>query len=643
MHISGHIIFLVTTSLSQFLYRHGMVVQIKRDILLHTFFLCSLLSILMISHGTETDILCLKSIKNSFEDPNNYLTSSWNFNNNTEGYICKFNGVECWHPDENRVLNLKLSNMGLKGQFPRGIVNCTMLTGLDLSVNDLSGPIPSDISEILRFVTSIDLSYNRFTGEIPTTLANCTYLNTIKLDNNMLTGEIPKEIGTLTRIKTISFSNNQLYGQVPMFVMFVNANYANNRGLCGGSLRPCSLTRDKQDDFHQSFKGGLIIGYVFSFIFSVMITCMFYSKCAHWVHQLKKRKNIPLNKAKELGKYVCYITSRRTRTVVNQMHELLNSQIVHNERKEISVLLESLISTIWLEELCDATDCFAMDNAIGVGKMGMMYQGFLPNGQLLAVKRLFDSLLFKRQFLLETAILCRYKHKNIVPLLGFCIKEKERLLAYAYMSNGRLSKWLHPLESEVIRLKWHDRINIALGIARGLAWLHHTCDSGIVHFNICSECILLDENFEPKISNFGEAKFMNPNTEDHLGTMFKVNDGKKDVYDFGSVLFELMTGKTYNELSRSYDTSDLCANPLSFYNVIDKSVTGEGLENEVCTLLKIACECVKPLSNQRPTMVEVYNNMSNVRKGKNDLVNDSDTLRGLEYASSITIDEIVEF
>jgi interleukin-1 receptor-associated kinase 1 len=228
---------------------------------------------------------------------------------------------------------------------------------------------------------------------------------------------------------------------------------------------------------------------------------------------------------------------------------------------------------------------------------------------------------------LETAILCKYRHKNIVPLLGFCIEGNERLLAYAYMSNGRLSKWLHPLESEVIRLKWHDRIKIALGIARGLSWLHHTCDLGIVHFNICSECILLDDNFEPKISNFGEAKFMNPNIEDHIGVIFKVNDGKKDVYDFGSVLFELITGKTYNELSRSYDTYNICSNPLSFYNVFEKSVTGEGFENEVCTLLKIACECVHPFPEQRPTMLEVYKSMSNVRKDRNDYGEESDTLR----------------
>jgi hypothetical protein len=289
--------------------------------------------------------------------------------------------------------------------------------------------------------------------------------------------------------------------------------------------------------------------------------------------------------------------------------------------------VERLTSTIWLEELHDATDCFAMDNAIGVGKMGMMYQGRLPNGQLLAVKRLFDSQLFKMQFLLETTIMGRYRHKNIVPMLGFCIEGKERLLAYEYMSNGRLSKWLHPLKSEVIRLKWPERVNIALGIARGLSWLHHSCDLGIAHFNICSECILLDENFEPKISNFGEAKFMNPNIEDDLGMMFKVNDGKKDVYDFGSVLFELITGKTYNELNRLFTTiTNLYENPSNFYNVIDKSLTAEGF---------------KPI-NQRPTMLEVYNNLSNLRKAPYGSIDDSNSTGGSQIASGIIIDEITE-
>ncbi|XP_058730961.1 probably inactive leucine-rich repeat receptor-like protein kinase At5g48380 isoform X2 [Vicia villosa] len=615
-----------------------MAFQIKMDILLQTF-LGALFSILMTSQSFDNDILCLMSIKNSLEDPNNYL-QSWDFSNTTEGFICDFVGVACWHFEENRVLNLELSNMELKGHFPRGIVNCSSLTGLDLSNNELSGTIPSDISNILPYVTTIDLSYNKFTDAIPTSLANCIYLNILKLDHNLLSGEIPKQLGQLSRLKEISVSNNQLSESLPVFSEKVNFNYANNSRLCGGSLRHCSLTRDKHGDFYHSFKDGLIVGYV-SLFFFVMVTCMFYSKFAHWVHKLKTKNN-DLNKAIELGQYICSIISIRKQMVVNQIHELLYMWLAFKERKEISVLCERLTSTIWLEELRDATNCFSIDNAIGVGKMGMMYEGFMPNGKLLAVKRLFDSRKFKRQFLLETTILCKYRHQNIIPLLGFCIEGKERLLTYAYMPNGRLSKWLYPLESEVIRLKWQERVNIALGIARGLSWLHHTCELCIVHFNICSECILLDENFEPKISNFGEAKFMNPDTEDHLGVIFKANDGKKDVYDFGSVLFELITGKTYDELSHSYDTTNIRGNPLSFYNIIDKSLTSQGLDNEVCTLLKIACECVKSLPDQRPTMLEIYNSISNVRKGRNGNGDDNDTLKELEGTSSITMDEIIE-
>ena len=192
------------------------------------------------SYATPTDIYCLKTIKESLEDPLNYLNSSWDFNNNTEGFICKFTGVECWHPDENKVLNIRLSDMGLKGKFPRGIENCSSMTGLDLSSNKLSGPIPSDISQKLPYITTLDLSSNSFSGEIPLSLANCTYLNVLKLDNNQLTGSIPLQLGQLNRMKTFSVSNNRLSGQVPIFSSSIQTvNYANNLGLCGGTLASC--------------------------------------------------------------------------------------------------------------------------------------------------------------------------------------------------------------------------------------------------------------------------------------------------------------------------------------------------------------------------------------------------------------------
>ncbi|CAK7332337.1 unnamed protein product [Dovyalis caffra] len=204
-------------------------------------------SSITVSDATETDIACLKSIKASLVDPNNYLNTTWDFSNNTEGFICRFMGVECWHPDENRVLNIRLSDLGLKGKFPLGIKNCTSLTGLDLSHNKLFGSIPANISKIIPFVTSLDLSFNNFSGEIPHDLANCTYLNDLELDNNRLTGNIPLEFGLLSRIKVFTVTNNLLSGPIPTFL---HANipadsFANNTDLCGKPLKPCPAVRRK--------------------------------------------------------------------------------------------------------------------------------------------------------------------------------------------------------------------------------------------------------------------------------------------------------------------------------------------------------------------------------------------------------------
>ena len=149
---------LSTSEYSSLLNTHKqMAHSAKLVIALLHIFAWSFLDILEISNGTETDIYCSRKIKESLEDPYNYF-KSWDFSNNTEGFICKFVGVDCWHSDESKVLNMRPSNMGLKGHFPREIENCTSITGLDLSGNELSGTIPSDISMLLVFVTSLDLS-----------------------------------------------------------------------------------------------------------------------------------------------------------------------------------------------------------------------------------------------------------------------------------------------------------------------------------------------------------------------------------------------------------------------------------------------------------------------------------------------------
>ena len=115
-----------------------------------------------------------------------------------------------WNPDGNEVLNIRLSVMMLRGQFPRGIKSCTRFTGLDLLANELSGPLSFDMAQLVPFISKLDLSRNKVSGKIRKSFSNCSYLNVLRLDHNQLTGEIPPEIGLLNCIKVFSVSNNSL-------------------------------------------------------------------------------------------------------------------------------------------------------------------------------------------------------------------------------------------------------------------------------------------------------------------------------------------------------------------------------------------------------------------------------------------------
>ncbi|KAK2635102.1 hypothetical protein Ddye_029894 [Dipteronia dyeriana] len=550
-----------------------------------------------VSYATSTDIECLKEFKNSVEDPFNYLFS-WDFNNNTEGFICKFTGVECWHPDENKVLNIRLSNMDLKGQFPRGFENCSSMTGLDLSNNKFSGSIPSDISMRLHYVTSLDLSSNNFSGEIPSGLANCSFLNSLKLNDNRFTGKIPLELGVLNRIKTFSVANNLLTGPIP----YINStavspeDYAGNLGLCGNFLKACPGTQKKS-------RAGIIAG---AAIGGVTFTSLI------------------------LGIVLCYFT----RVVVKKKEEdpegnKWAKSITGSKGIKVS-MFEKSVSKMRLSDLMKATNSFTKDNIIGTGRTGTLYKAMLPEGCSLMVKRLQDSQRLEKEFVSEINTLGSVKHRNLVPLLGFCVAKKERFLVYKYMENGTLYDKLHLAEPEASDMDWPLRLRIAIGSARGLTWLHHNCNPRIIHRNISSKCILLDGNFEPKLSDFGLARLMNP-IDTHLSTFVNGEFGdfgyvvpeyprtlvatpKGDVYSFGVVLLELVTGEKPTHMVNVPDSfkgslvewiTQLSDNSL-LPTAIDKSLLGNGFENELNQFLRVACNCVSPTAKERPTMFEVY-------------------------------------
>ena len=286
-----------------------------------------------------------------------------------------------------------------------------------------------------------------------------------------------------------------------------------------------------------------------------------------------------------------------------------------------------------LAELYKATDSFSEDNVIGKGKLGTLYKATLPNGWFLAVKRLSDCPQLESQIVSEMLALAKMRHDNLIPLLGFCIERNERLLVYKHMSNGNLYDCLRPIEGDAKVLQWPLRVKIAMGIARGLAWLHHKCIFRVVHRSISSKAILLDRYFEPKISNFGSsiisndggAMFVYPNDND--SGLF-VNSGvwesdfvKKDVYDCGIVLLELITAKETKTSSSSttslHDTlvewiEHVSSSTCVLNEGIDKHLMGQGIDGEMLQVLRIACDCLHPLPYERPKMLKVYERISNI-------------------------------
>ncbi|KAL8516511.1 hypothetical protein ACS0TY_014960 [Phlomoides rotata] len=551
-----------------------------------------------LSHAAQSDIDCLKSIKSTFEDPNGYL-ASWIFDNTTQRSICKFTGVECWHEDDNKVLNIRLSDMGLKGEFPLGVFNCKSMTGLDLSSNSIHGNIPNNISKLIGFITTLDLSSNQFSGGIPADLSNCSYLNVLKLDNNLLSGQIPPQIGLLSRIKTFTVTKNQLTGPVPTFLnaSVTAESYAGNAGLCG---RPLSACRGSSVKSHSSaIVGGAVAGVTFGAL-AFTIGLFFYMRKM----SRKKKDDDPLG-----NKW---------------------AKIIKNTKRVKLSMFEKSVSKMNLKDLMKATDDFSNVNIIASGRSGTMYKAVLEDGTHLMVKRLQDTQHSEKEFLSEMATLGNIKHRNLVPLLGFCLTKKERLLVYKHMPNGYLNDKLHDLKEGEKTMDWPLRLKIGTRAAKGFAWLHHSCNPRIIHRNISSKCILLDSDYEPKISDFGLARLMNP-IDTHMSTFVNGEFGdlgyvapeytrtllatpKGDVYSLGVVLLELVTGEKPTHVAKAPESfkgnlvdwiAELSASS-KLQDAIDQSMAGKGYDSELFQFLKVACSCVLPGPKERPTMFEVY-------------------------------------
>ncbi|KAM7503056.1 hypothetical protein LguiB_001960 [Lonicera macranthoides] len=278
-----------------------------------------------------------------------------------------------------------------------------------------------------------------------------------------------------------------------------------------------------------------------------------------------------------------------------------------------------------LRDLQLATNRFSPENVLGEGGYGVVYKGILINGTEVAVKKLLNNLgQAEKEFRVEVEAIGHVRHKNLVRLLGYCVEGVHRMLVYEYVNNGNLEQWLHGGISEHATLTWEARMKVLLGTAKALAYLHEAIEPKVVHRDIKSSNILIDNEFNGKVSDFGLAKLLGSG-ESHITTRVMgtfgyvapeyANTGllneKSDIYSFGVLLLEAVTGRDPVDYGRPANEVNLVewlkmmVGNRRAEEVMDPNLEPKPPTRALKRSLLVALRCVDPDSEKRPKMSQV--------------------------------------
>ncbi|RLM86726.1 receptor-like protein kinase BRI1-like 3 [Panicum miliaceum] len=517
---------------------------------------------------------------------------------------------------------------------------------LDLSYNGLTGAIPASLGNMM-YLQVLNLGHNELDGTIPYEFSGLKTIGALDLSNNHLSGGIPPGLGGLTFLADFDVSNNNLSGPIPssgQLTTFPQTRYANNSGLCGIPLPPCGHDSGRggapsasSNGRRKTIGGSVLVGVALSILILLLLL----------VTLCKLRKN---QKTEEMRtEYIESLPISGTSSwKLSGVHEPLSINVATFEKP---------LRKLTFAHLLEATNGFSAETLIGSGGFGEVYKAKLKDGTVVAIKKLIHFTgQGDREFTAEMETIGKIKHRNLVPLLGYCKIGDERLLVYEYMKHGSLDVVLHDKAKASVKLDWAARKKIAIGSARGLAFLHHSCIPHIIHRDMKSSNVLLDSNLEARVSDFGMARLMNA-LDTHLSVStlagtpgyvppeyyqsFRCTT-KGDVYSYGVVLLELLSGK------KPIDPNEFGDNNLVGWvkqmvkenrssEIFDPTLTNtKSGEAELYRYLKIACDCLDDRPNRRPTMIQVMAMFKELQ-----LDSDSDFLDGFSINSS-TIDESAE-
>ncbi|RZR92624.1 hypothetical protein BHM03_00020958 [Ensete ventricosum] len=272
-----------------------------------------------------------------------------------------------------------------------------------------------------------------------------------------------------------------------------------------------------------------------------------------------------------------------------------------------------------------ATCDFSNDSKLGEGAFGIVYKGQLGDGRNIAVKRMKHLPCGPDDFKNELLLISNLQHRNLVRLLGYCIEGNERMLILEYIENRSLDTIIYDKRKSIL-LNWPKRLNIIIGIARGLQYLHQDCNMKVVHRDLKPSNILLDESLNPKISDFGIARIFEGDevqeraTRRPMGTIgymaaeyanYGIFSFKSDVFSFGVIVLEILSGKKNIETIEGDNGTDLIGHAYILWKqgrsleILDDALQGLDPPIEAMRFIRVGLLCVQENSEDRPTMAEV--------------------------------------
>ncbi|XP_030546757.1 probable LRR receptor-like serine/threonine-protein kinase At2g24230 [Rhodamnia argentea] len=619
-------------------------------------------------HGHDTDFSGLKSIttlnisRNSFRGSvlgafQEMLQVIDLSKNQFQGHISqvRFNSTYNW----SNLVYLDLSENQLSGEILHSLTESRKLRYLSLAHNRFTRQeFPR--FEVLSGLEYLNLSKTSLTGHIPSKISELSHLKTLDLSENHLSGQIPSL--SVPGLQNLDVSQNNLTGEIPMSLLEklpwmerYNFSY-NNLTFCANGFSP--------ENLQKAFLGSMNSC-------PIAANPAFFKRKAPRDKGLKLALALSLSMVCLLAGllFLAFGCRRKTKLwAVKQTSYKEEQQIsgpflfqtdsttwVADVKQATSVpvvIFEKPLLNITFADLLSATSNFDRGTLLAEGKFGPVYRGFLPGGIHVAVKVLVrGSTLTDQEVAKELEYLGRIKHPNLVPLTGYCLAGDQRIAIYDYMENGNLQNLLHDLPlgvqttedwstdtweddenngiqnvgSEALLTTWRFRHKIALGTARALAFLHHGCFPSIIHRDVKASSIYLDYNLEPRLSDFGLAKVFGNGLDEEIARGspgyvppefsepgYESPTSKSDVYCFGVVLFELITGKKpigdeYPE-EREANLVDWVRGWVRHSQgsrAIDPKLRGTGPDDQMEEALKIGYLCTADLPSKRPSMQQI--------------------------------------